>query len=173
MKTWYKAEYQVYVYNFCSINLLCHGFWYFVYVRVDLTPSWLVSLPNTALLNHLLCAVTANILHSICYWPNNNWASLVAQTVKNLPAMQETWVQSLGQEDPLEKGMATHFSILAWRMPWTEKPGGPQSTGSQNVKHDWVTNIFKLWCTASMSDVMHNINWERYTSRLYIATLLI
>ena len=50
--------------------------------------------------------------------------------------MQETWVQSLGQEDPLEKGMATHFSILAWRMPWTEKPGGPQSTGSQNVKHD-------------------------------------
>ena len=52
------------------------------------------------------------------------------------PAMQETWVQSLGQEDPLEKGMATHFSILAWRMPWTEKPGGPQSTGSQNVKHD-------------------------------------
>ena len=50
MKTWYKAEYQVYVYNFCSINLLCHGFWYFEYVHVDLTPSFLVSLPNTALL---------------------------------------------------------------------------------------------------------------------------
>ena len=50
--------------------------------------------------------------------------SLVAQTVKNLPAMQETWVQSLDQEDPLEKGMATHFSILAWRIPWTEVPGG-------------------------------------------------
>ena len=47
--------------------------------------------------------------------------SLVAQTVKNLPAMQETWVQSLDQEDPLEKGMATHFSILAWRIPWTEQ----------------------------------------------------
>ena len=45
-------------------------------------------------------------------------------TVKNLPAMQETWVQSLGQEDPLEKGMATHSSILAWRIPWTEEPGG-------------------------------------------------
>ena len=51
-------------------------------------------------------------------------ASLVAQTVKNLPAMQETWVQSLGQEDPLEKGMAPHSSILAWKIPWTEEPGG-------------------------------------------------
>ena len=52
-----------------------------------------------------------------------SWASLVAQTVKNLPAIQETWVQSLGQEDPLEKEMATHSSILAWRIPWTEEPG--------------------------------------------------
>ena len=51
------------------------------------------------------------------------WASLVAQMVKNLPAMWEIWVWSLGQEDPLEKGMATHSSILAWRIPWTEKPG--------------------------------------------------
>ena len=52
------------------------------------------------------------------------------QAVKNLPVMQETWVQSLGQEDPLEKGMTTHSSILAWRIPWTEEPGGLQSTGS-------------------------------------------
>ena len=58
-------------------------------------------------------------------------ASLVAQTVKNLPAMQETQVQSLGWEDPLEKEMSTHSSILAWRIPWTEGPGGLQSTGSQ------------------------------------------
>ena len=54
-------------------------------------------------------------------------SSLVAQMVKNLPAMQETWVQPLGWEDPLEKGMATHSSILAWRIPWTEKLGGLQS----------------------------------------------
>ena len=54
-------------------------------------------------------------------------ASLVAQTVKNLPAMWENWVRSLGQEDPLEKAMCTHSSILAWRIPWTEKPGGLQS----------------------------------------------
>ena len=66
----------------------------------------------------------------------SEWASLVAQTVKNLPAMQETQVQSLGQEDPLEKGMATHCSILAWRIPWTEDPGGLQPTGLQRVGHD-------------------------------------
>ena len=63
-------------------------------------------------------------------------ASLVAQRVKRLPPLQETWVQSLGQEDPLEKEMATHSSILAWRIPWTEEPGGLQSTGSQRVGHD-------------------------------------
>ena len=61
------------------------------------------------------------------------WASLVAQIVKNLPAMQ---VRSLGLEDPLEKGMATHPSILAWRIPWTEEPGGLQSMGLQRVGHD-------------------------------------
>ena len=63
-------------------------------------------------------------------------ASLVAQTVKNLPAMQETWVQSLGWEDSLEKGVATHSSILAWRVPWTEEPGGQHSMGSQRVGQD-------------------------------------
>ena len=63
-------------------------------------------------------------------------ASLVSQTVKNLPAMQETQVQSLGQEDSPEKEMANHSSILAWRIPRTEKPGGLQSMGSQKVRHD-------------------------------------
>jgi len=56
--------------------------------------------------------------------------------VKNLPAMRETWVQFLGWEDPLEKGKATHSSILAWEIPWTEEPDGPQSTGSQRVGKD-------------------------------------
>ena len=63
-------------------------------------------------------------------------AFLVAQTVKNPPEMWETQVRSLGQEDPLEKGMATHSSILAWRVPWTEEPGGLQSMGSPRVGHD-------------------------------------
>ena len=62
-------------------------------------------------------------------------ASLVAQRLKRLPAMRETWVLSLGQEYPLEKEMATHSSILAWRIPWMEEPGGPQSTGLQRVGH--------------------------------------
>ena len=64
------------------------------------------------------------------------WTSLVSQRLKNLPAMQEMWVRSLGWEDPLEKGMATHSSIPAWGIPWTEEPGGLQSMGSQRVGHD-------------------------------------
>ena len=60
----------------------------------------------------------------------------MAQRLKRLPAMQETWVLSLGREDPLEKEMATHSSILSWEIPWTEEPGGLQSTRSQRVGHD-------------------------------------
>ena len=63
-------------------------------------------------------------------------ASLVAKLIKNLPAMQETWVQSLGWEDPLEMGMATHSSVLARKIPWTKEPGRLQSMGSQRVGHD-------------------------------------
>ena len=66
-----------------------------------------------------------------------SWASLVAQLVKNPSAMWETWVQSLGWEDPLEKGTATHSTILVWRIPWTV-----QSIGSQRVGHDWATFAF-------------------------------
>ena len=66
----------------------------------------------------------------------NSWASLVAQMVKRLHAMQETWVQSLGWEDPLENEMATHSSILVWKIPWTEDPGRLQSMGSQRVRHN-------------------------------------
>ena len=76
--------------------------------------------------------------------------SLVAQTLKNLPVVQETWVQSLGREDPLEKGMATHSSTLALRIPWTEEPGGLQSTGSQRVRHNRATNAFTSQCTSAL-----------------------
>ena len=64
--------------------------------------------------------------------------------IKNPPAMQETWVQSLGWEDPLEKRMATHSSIPAWRIPWTEEPGRLQPMGWQRVGHDWATNTLGL-----------------------------
>ena len=67
---------------------------------------------------------------------NKTFASLVAQMVKHLPAMWETWVRPLGWEDPLEKEMANHSSILAWRIPWTEDPGRLQSMGSQRLGHD-------------------------------------
>ena len=65
----------------------------------------------------------------------------MAQTVKRLPTMRETWVQSLGQDDLLEKEMATYSSILAWKIPWTEEPGRLQSTGLQRVRNDWVTSL--------------------------------
>ena len=67
-------------------------------------------------------------------------ASLVAKMVKNLPATQKTWVWSLDRKDPLEKDMAIHSSVLAWRIPWTEEPGGLQSVGSQRVRHDSTTD---------------------------------
>ena len=75
-------------------------------------------------------------------------ASLVAQRLKGLPAMWETWVRSLSWEDPLKKEKATHSSILAWRIPWTKDSGGLQSTGSQRIGHDWATNTF-TFCSPS------------------------
>ena len=68
----------------------------------------------------------------------------LSQEVKNLPAVQETQVRFLSREDPLEKEMATHSSVLAWRIPWTEEPGRLQSMGSQRVGHNWATNTFTL-----------------------------
>ena len=74
------------------------------------------------------------MFHVLC------WASLVVQMVRNLPALWETQVWSLGQKDPLEKEMAAHYSILAWKIPWTEEPDGLQSIGSQRVRQDWAAN---------------------------------
>ena len=89
--------------------------------------------------------------------------SLVAQTVKHLPTTWETWVRSLGWEDLLEKEMATHSSILAWKIPWTEEPGRPQSMGSQRVGRDWATftllysciagGFFTFWYTCSKTRI--------------------
>ena len=93
----------------------------------------------------LSCFLWILYLLSVKHWNKNEGytseTSLVAQTVKRLPKMQGTWVQSLGWEDPLEKEMATHSSTLAWKILWMEEPGGPQSMGSQRVRHDWVTSL--------------------------------
>ena len=86
-----------------------------------------------------------NVCFLYAFW-HDMVASLVAQTVKRLPAMQETWVQSLGQKDPLEKEMAPHSSTLAWKIPRTEEPGRLQSMGSQRVGHDWAISLsFFTW----------------------------
>ena len=85
------------------------------------------------LFNFLIALIIFNLLYLFQLEARPIHASLVAQLVKNPPAMQETLVRSLGQEDPLEKGTATHSSIVAWRIPWTEEPGSLQSRGSQRV----------------------------------------
>ena len=90
------------------------------------------------------------------------WASLVAQMVKSLPTVWETWVWSLGQEDPLEKEMATHSSILAWKIPWTEKPGRLQSMELQRVRHNWVTSLSFYGFSSShawMWELDHKEGW--------------
>ena len=86
-------------------------------------------------------SISSNFPVNISY--KGNWASLVAQWVKNLPAVQRTWVLSLGQEDALEKEVANHSSILAWTIPHREEPGRLQSMGLQRVEHDWVTITHK------------------------------
>ena len=83
-------------------------------------------------------------------WKHWVLTTVVAQLVKNLPVMQETWVRSLGREDPLEEEMATHSSTLAWRVPWTEEPGRLQSMGSQRVTHDCATNFQLSFSTAGL-----------------------
>ena len=100
----------------------------------------IISIPNYLYIKLLVLYLEKNTVKNKCLlW---KWISLVAQRVKHLPAMWETWVQSLGQEDPLEKEMATHSTILAWRIPWMEKPGRLQSTGSHSQK--WLSNFTSL-----------------------------
>ena len=79
-----------------------------------------------------------------------SWAELVIQMVKSLPAMPETRVWPLGREDPLEEGMATHFSILAWKISWTEEPRGLHSMGLRRVRHNWPTLVYIIECNVKM-----------------------
>ena len=121
---------------------------------MDWDPLWQIPLKAS------LAGRTDASLCVTCFWsPGYGFfdsslfrASLVAQLVKNLPAMQDTWVQSLGWEDLLEKGMATHSSILAWRIPWSEKPGGLQSMGSQRA-YSTDHQIHTSMCTFQMAEI--------------------
>ena len=97
---------------------------------------------------------------------------LMVQKVKHLPAMPETWIRSLGGEDPLEKEMATHCSTLAWKIPWTEKPGRLQFTGSQRVGHDWATSLsLSLWLTVwcCILETWTERPWKRFLSLLLVS----
>ena len=95
---------------------------------------------------------------------------VLAQTVKRLSTMRETWVQSLGWEDPLEKEMAIHSSSIAWKIPWTEEPDRLQSMGSQRVRHDWATSLsftFKVyWNVKTCSFIQHAL--RRKGSMLFV-----
>ena len=86
-------------------------------------------------------------------------SSLVAQTVKHLPTVRETWVQSLGWEDPLEKEMANHSRTLAWKTPWTEEPGRLQSMRSQRVGHDWATSLSLSYLLFMLSGFIQRVPW--------------
>ena len=95
----------------------------------------------------------------------------MAQTVKNLPVLRATWVQSLGRKDPLEKGLATHSSILAWRVPWTEEPDGLQSMGSQSDTTEGLTlSLFISKVTLCLVSIgcLYSRVWVQFSLRLHI-----
>ena len=98
-----------------------------------------------------------------------SWASLVAQPVKNLPATWDTWVRSLRREDPLEKGITTHSSFLAWRIPRTVESSGLQSTGSQRAGHDWATKHSPA-CSEQLNilELLAKYLWKYYSPILLI-----
>ena len=99
----------------------------------------------------------------LSYGRGFTWASLVAQRLKHLPAMRETWVRSLGREDPLEKETTTHSSILAWRIPWTKESGGLQSMESQRVRK--FQSIYQGWKSVAL-------NWGNFSFKTYLHSFL-
>ena len=121
-------------------------------------PSWLDLSPFTDLLPVVIFSVTPSqttlLLYPLFYIPALMFfieLSLMAQMVKNPPAGQETWIQSPGRKDALEKEMATHSSILAWEIPWTEEPGRLHSMGLQRVRHNWLIHTFTI---SASSDIL-------------------
>ena len=97
----------------------------------------------------------------------------MTQMVKNLPAVQEMRVQSLSQEDPMEKGMATHSSVPAWNIPWTEESEELQSMGSQRVGYSWAANTFPFTWEVAGSMENKRDSWDGIKSRLYLSTILL
>ena len=115
---------------------------YFLFSKIHIFIKFSIS---KLALNFLFLTFSFKICLISCFPIFSYRSTFVAKMLKNLPAIQEIQVQSLGWEDPLEKGMTTHSSILVWKIPWTEEPGELQSMGLQRVRHNWVTIIFKLF----------------------------
>ena len=101
------------------------------------------------------------VIYTSIFMPLPYCLSSLALLVKILSAMQEFWVQSLGWEDPLEKEMAVHSSIPAWRIPWTKGPGVLQSTGSQRVRHDWVTKTYSFTFILFILLLFYSLVWNQ------------
>ena len=99
------------------------------------------------------------------------WASLMPQMIKNLPAMRETWVWSLGWEDPIQKRTATHSSILVWRIPWTAKVGRLRSMGLQRVGHNWVTFTDHWYVYVYMYAYIFWLNWGFIWDKAFLCFL--
>ena len=139
----------------------------FVIIKVTFSSKQEVQISTKEEKNHTMLSISKIIYVLELQWhyrestSTNIWASLVAQMVTNPPVMQETRVRSLGWEDPLKKGMAIHFSILAWRIPWTVELVGLQSMGLQWVRHDWETkharntNIYSMFQSVHIN--MHDV----------------
>ena len=122
--------------NRLSYRFLCSKYCVHTYSPLrHALPHWVLKYMCTWLIHLSLNAISSAETRGV-------YLSMVAQSVKNPPAIRETWVWSLGWEDLLEKGMATHSSMLAWKIPWTDEPGRLQSMGSQRVGHDWATFTF-------------------------------
>ena len=132
-------------------------------INVSKNKSWLFSLwnwPISCILTHgCICLIGMIFLkhkEGTGYPLQYSWSSQVTQMVKNPSAILDTCVRSLDQEDPLEEGMATHSSILAWRIPWTEAPGGLQSMESQRVSHDWLSTAQERYYQVGLLAVWGN-----------------
>ena len=152
-------------------------FWLISYME-----SVFISIPKIrALFCYCIVFKGDGLYFSLSYLVEDCWTSLVAQTVKCLPAMPETWVWSLGQEDPVEKEMATHSSTLDWKIPWAEEPDRLESMGSQRVGHDWATSLslyslihdqhcrYHIW---AFSVLVHKF-WGFYISNNFFQLLLV
>ena len=136
--------------DFIRWFFLCRLVWSCKYVVFQFVSMWVTLILEywtkdfCGYIHVLLYRFFFLVMSFLGFWGFFLRASLLAQSIKNLPAVQETWVRSLGWEGPLETEMATHSSILAWKISWTQEPGGLQSMGSQRVGHDWATNINTL-----------------------------